>query len=89
MYTAGPKIMPHGTHLDMLAYPGMRPVPGPRLMTNLQGYGNYTESAGAATVAAAVGIGLLALVVTVGFYALLAYTIGWGASKGWKAAKRK
>lgn len=82
----------------MLAYPNMIPVPpttpgqivsasSPRV--NVMGYGGYGDLESAGAAAAVVGIGIAALVLTVGFYVLLAYGVGWGASRGWQKAKRR
>lgn len=87
--------MPKGT--SMLAYPNMMPVPpatpdqimsasSPRV--NVMGYGGYGDLESAGSAAAVVGIGIAALVLTVGFYVLLAYGVGWGVSRGWQKAKR-
>jgi hypothetical protein len=95
MQYAGPRVVP--ADYKMLAYPNMIPVPpptpdqiisegGPRV--SVMGYGGYGDLESAGAGAAVIGIGVAALVLTVGFYVLLAYGIGWGASKGWKRAKK-
>jgi len=103
MMEAGAQIVPRSSEgVGALAYPGFDPVhlnPGEHGVVSpsaafgsdklLKAYGGYGEISDGAAVAAAVGIGVAALVVTVGSYALLAYVIGWGASKGWKKAKGK
>jgi len=82
----------------MLAYPNMMPVPpttpnqiisagSPR--ASVMGYGGYGDLESAGAAAAVIGIGIAGLVLTLGFYALLAYGIGWGASKGWQKAKKR
>jgi hypothetical protein len=94
MMYAGPRVVPRG--MSLLAYPDMIPVPppieivsasGPR--ANAMGYGGYGDLEGAGATAALIGIGLGTIVLTIGAYVLLAYGVGWGASKGWQKAKKK
>jgi hypothetical protein len=88
--SAGAMVYPRNPGLGVLAYPGFQPVDmGTMHKDRLAvAYGDMGEEEKIST-AAAVGIGVGALVLTVGFYVLLAYGIGWGASKGWKAAKKR
>ena len=88
---AGAQIIPRESGMGRLAYPGFQPVPlfpqgNDKLM---KAYGGYGDAEGAGSAAAVVGIGIAALVLTVGFYVLLAYGVGWGASKGWQYAKKR
>ena len=95
MQYAGPRVVP--ANFSLLAYPNMMPVPpttpsqiiseGSSSRVSVMGYGGYGDLESAGAGAAVVGIGIAALVLTVGFYVLLAYGVGWGASKGWKKAK--
>jgi len=56
------------------------------------GYGQVdetTDMSPAAAVALGVGGLILTGVLVIGGYVLLAYGVGWGASKGWQKAKKK
>lgn len=96
MQYAGPRVVP--ADYKMLAYPNMIAVPPPTPdqiisdsspRVNVMGYGGYGDLESAGTGAAVIGIGVAALVLTVGFYVLFAYGVGWGVSKGWQKAKRR
>lgn len=90
MYAAGPQVVPKAYR--GLYYPNMQPIPEPlgpaqtgESHVALAGYGDLDQ---AGTVAAGIGLTLGLLLLTVGGYVLLAYGVGWGASKGWQKAKR-
>lgn len=91
MYAAGVQVVPKAYR--GLYYPNMQPIPeplGPAQTGNssvaLSGYGDL-EGAGA--VAAGIGLTVGLLLLTVGGYVLLAYGVGYGASKGWQKAKKR